>query len=94
MVTRVTRGIGRTRTHTAWEPAVSAGAGMMYPLEDQFNGERGSRLRATFGQQCLISQHIEDVRAEEMARRAAAIFSQQRPKAPGRTWPMATHRSW
>jgi PhnB protein len=60
---------------TAWERAVSAGAEVMYPLEDQFYGERGGRLRDPFGQQWMMSQHIEDVSAEEMARRAAAFFS-------------------
>jgi PhnB protein len=59
----------------AWERAVGAGAEVMYPLEDQFYGERGGRLRDPFGQQWMMSQHIEDVPAEEMARRAAALFS-------------------
>jgi len=39
--------------------------------------ERGGRLRDPFGQQWMMSQHIEDVPAEEMARRAAAFFSGQ-----------------
>ena len=60
----------------AWERAVSAGAEVIYPLEDQFYGERGGRLRDPFGQQWMMSQHIEEVPAEEMARRAAAFFSQ------------------
>lgn len=60
----------------AWERAVAAGAEVMYPLEDQFYGERGGRLRDPFGQQWMMSQHIEDVPPEEMARRAAALFSQ------------------
>jgi hypothetical protein len=50
---------------------------VMYPLEDQFYGERGGRLRDPFGQQWMMSQHIEDVPAGEMARRAAAFFSGQ-----------------
>jgi PhnB protein len=58
----------------AWERAVSAGAEVIYPLEDQFYGERGGRLRDPFGQQWMMSQHIEDVSAEEMSRRAAALF--------------------
>jgi PhnB protein len=58
----------------AWERAVSAGADVIYPLEDQFYGERGGRLRDPFGQQWMMSQHIEDVSAEEMSRRAAALF--------------------
>lgn len=60
----------------AWQRAVAAGAEVIYPLEDQFYGERGGRLRDPFGQQWMMSQHIEDVPAEEMARRAAAFFSQ------------------
>jgi PhnB protein len=62
--------------NTAWERAVAAGAEVIYPLEDQFYGERGGRLRDPFGQQWMMSQHIEDVTAEEMARRAAAFFGQ------------------
>jgi PhnB protein len=58
----------------AWERAVSAGAEVIFPLEDQFYGERGGRLRDPFGQQWMMSQHIEDVPAEEMSRRAAALF--------------------
>ena len=59
-----------------WQRAVAAGAEVIYPLEDQFYGERGGRLRDPFGQQWMMSQHVEDVPAEEMARRAAAFFSQ------------------
>jgi PhnB protein len=58
----------------AWERAVSAGAEVIYPLEDQFYGERGGRLRDPFGQQWMMSQRIEDVPAEEMSRRAAVLF--------------------
>jgi PhnB protein len=60
----------------AWDRAVGAGAEVIYPLEDQFYGERGGRLRDPFGQQWMMSQHTEDVSAEEMARRAAAFFSE------------------
>jgi PhnB protein len=58
----------------AWERAVGAGAVVVYPLEDQFYGERGGRLRDPFGQQWMMSQHIEDVSPEEMARRAAELY--------------------
>lgn len=58
----------------AWERAVSAGAEVVYPLADQFYGERGGRLRDPFGQQWMLSQHIEDVSPEEMNRRAAEFF--------------------
>jgi PhnB protein len=59
----------------AWERAVAAGAEVVHPLADQFYGERGGRLRDPFGQQWMLSQHIEDVSPEEMNRRAAEFFA-------------------
>jgi PhnB protein len=59
----------------AWQRAIAAGAEVVYPLADQFYGERGGRVRDPFGQQWMLSQHIEDVSHEEMNRRAAAFFS-------------------
>jgi PhnB protein len=61
---------------TAWQRALSAGAEVVYPLADQFYGERAGRLRDPFGQQWMLSQRIESVPSEEMARRAAAFFDQ------------------
>jgi PhnB protein len=58
----------------AWERAVGAGAAVVFDLADQFYGERGGRLRDPFGQQWMMSQHIEDVSPEEMERRAAEVF--------------------
>lgn len=60
----------------AWERAVAAGAEVVYPLENHFYGERGGRLRDPFGQQWMMSQHVEDVSEEEMNRRAAALFGE------------------
>ncbi|MDQ2850420.1 MAG: VOC family protein [Actinomycetota bacterium] len=57
-----------------WERAVAAGAEVIYPLADQFYGERGGRLRDPFGHQWMLSQRIEYVTAEEMNRRAAESF--------------------
>jgi PhnB protein len=56
-----------------WERAVGAGAEVIFPLADQFYGERGGRLRDPFGQQWMLSQRIEQVSGEEMARRAAQL---------------------
>jgi len=58
----------------AWERAIAAGAEVVYPLADQFYGERGGRLRDPFGQQWMLSQRIEQVSHEEMNRRAASFF--------------------
>jgi PhnB protein len=44
---------------------------VLYPLADQFYGDRGGRIRDPFGQQWMLSQRIEDVSPDEMARRAA-----------------------
>ena len=58
----------------AWERAIRAGAEVVYPLDDQFYGERGGRVRDPFGQQWMMAQHIEDVSPEEIERRAAEFF--------------------
>jgi PhnB protein len=57
----------------AWERAVAAGAEVIYPLEDQFYGERGGRLRDPYGQQWMMSQQIEDLSPEDIIRRGAAL---------------------
>jgi PhnB protein len=58
----------------AWERAISAGATVVFPLEDQFYGERGGRLRDPFGQQWMLSQRTEILTHEEIGRRAARLF--------------------
>ncbi len=57
----------------AWERAVGAGAEVIYPLADQFYGERGGRLRDPYGQQWMLSQRTEDLSHEEIAQRAARL---------------------
>jgi PhnB protein len=59
---------------SAWQRAVAAGGEVIYPLADQFYGERAGRLRDPFGQQWMLSQPLETVPADELARRAAAFF--------------------
>jgi len=59
----------------AWERAVGAGAEVIFPLADQFYGERGGRLRDPFGQQWMLSQRTEELSPEEMYRRATRFFS-------------------
>jgi PhnB protein len=60
---------------TAWERAVTAGAEIVYPLDDHFYGERGGRLRDPFGHQWMLSQRIELLSTEEINRRAADFFT-------------------
>jgi PhnB protein len=52
-----------------WERAVAAGCEVIYPLADQFYGDRGGRLRDPFGHQWMLSTHIEDVDRDELERR-------------------------
>jgi PhnB protein len=59
-----------------WERAVGAGAEVIFPLADQFYGERGGRLRDPFGQQWMLSQRTEDLSPAELERRAAAFFAE------------------
>jgi PhnB protein len=60
----------------AWERALRAGAEVIYPLADQFYGERGGRLRDPFGQQWMLSQRIEQLSGEELEQRARIFFSE------------------
>lgn len=60
---------------SAWARALQAGAEVLYPLEDQFYGERGGRLRDPFGQQWMMSQRIEALSSEEIQRRGEAFFA-------------------
>jgi PhnB protein len=60
-----------------WKQAVSAGAKVIFPIEDQFYGYRQGRLEDPFGHLWIISTHIEDVSPEEMNRRMEAWMKQQ-----------------
>jgi uncharacterized glyoxalase superfamily protein PhnB len=56
----------------AWARALAAGAHVVYPLADQFYGERGGRIEDPFGQQWMLSARLEKLTAAEIADRAAA----------------------
>jgi uncharacterized glyoxalase superfamily protein PhnB len=58
----------------AWDRAIAAGAEVVYPLADQFYGERGGRVRDPFGHQWMMSSRIEALSHEEMSSRAAEFF--------------------
>lgn len=48
---------------------LEAGAEVIFPLADQFYGERSGRVRDPFGHEWLFSTQIEALTAEEMQRR-------------------------
>lgn len=62
---------------TAWERAIDAGAEEVFPLETQFYGEKGGRVRDPFGHTWGISQQVEMVDRAEMERRMATFFEEQ-----------------
>ena len=60
-----------------WNQAVSAGAKVIFPIQDQFYGYRQGRLEDPFGHLWIISTQIEDVSPEELNRRMEAWMKQQ-----------------
>ncbi len=53
--------------------AVAAGARMVFPIKDQFYGDRSGRLMDPFGHIWIIASRKEDVSAEEMQKRFDAL---------------------
>ena len=53
--------------------ALAAGGVVKQPLKDQFYGDRSGTLTDPFGHIWTIATHVEDVSAEEMQRRMAAM---------------------
>ncbi len=51
------------------ERAAAAGAKILRPVKDEFYGERSGKIQDPFGHTWFLSQHIEDVSAEEMQKR-------------------------
>jgi PhnB protein len=49
-----------------WERALSAGAEIIYPLEDQFYGDRAGRVRDPFGHQWILSQRLRELSAADL----------------------------
>lgn len=54
--------------------AVDEGATILRPVEDQFYGDRGGKLRDPFGHVWWIATHKEDVSPEELRARAERLF--------------------
>jgi PhnB protein len=62
--------------------AVAAGATVIYPVADQFYGDRCGRLADPFGHIWIVATHQEDVMPDEMRRRAEAWMEQAASPAP------------
>jgi PhnB protein len=57
------------------EQAVSAGARLVRPPQDQFCGERSGTVRDPFGYDWMIGQSIEEVDPDEMQRRYTRMLA-------------------
>jgi PhnB protein len=57
----------------AFARAIEAGATELQPMEDKFYGDRAGQFEDPFGHRWNVATHVEDVPAEEMSRRAAAM---------------------
>jgi PhnB protein len=58
-----------------FERALAAGAKALRPVENQFYGDRSGQFEDPFGHRWNVASHVEDVDAEEMARRAEQAAS-------------------
>ena len=56
---------------SAFDRAVSAGATVLRPVENQFYGDRAGQFEDPFGHRWSIATHVEDVPPDEMERRVA-----------------------
>ncbi|MEM1024197.1 MAG: VOC family protein [Myxococcota bacterium] len=54
--------------------ALQAGAKEIFPLADQFYGDRAGRVRDPFGHQWIIATHLREVPEDEMFRAFHAMF--------------------
>jgi PhnB protein len=54
--------------------AVSAGAKLLRPVQNQFYGDRSGTIADPFGHKWTIATHLEDLTPEEIRKRAAALF--------------------
>jgi PhnB protein len=67
--------IATTDADALWQRALDAGAKEFQPLADMFWGDRHGQIIDPFGHRWGISQHLRDVRPEEIAREAAKAFA-------------------
>jgi PhnB protein len=58
------------------QKAVTAGAKLVRPVQDQFYGDRSGTISDPFGHTWSIATHIEDVSPEEMKKRMAKAAGQ------------------
>lgn len=58
-----------------FESAIKAGANEVFPIKEQFYGDRAGRVKDPFGHQWIIATHIEDVTSRELQKRFNELYS-------------------
>jgi PhnB protein len=58
-----------------WKKALDAGCSVVFPIADQFWGDRYGQVKDPFGFTWAISTHMEDLTPEEIQARQAKAFS-------------------
>jgi PhnB protein len=57
--------------------AITAGAKLIRPVENQFYGDRSGGVEDPFGYHWYIATHVEDVTMAQLKKRAAALFDKK-----------------
>ncbi len=57
------------------ERAIAEGAKVVFPIQDQFYGDRAGRLEDPFGHYWIVATHLEDLGPDEMAQRFEDFMS-------------------
>jgi PhnB protein len=53
--------------------AIKEGARLIFPVKDQFYGDRAGRIQDPFGHMWIISKHIQNVTAADMQKQMQAV---------------------
>src|SRR5580704_13816702 len=64
------------------ERAIAAGAKVIFPIADQFYGDRGGRLQDPFGHMWIVSTHKEDLTPDQVTHRMEAWMAEMQSAAP------------
>jgi PhnB protein len=59
-----------------FKQAVSAGATVIYPVDEMFWGDRAGNLKDPFGYQWMVATHKRDLTKDEIRKEAEAFFAQ------------------
>lgn len=58
-----------------FESALRAGAVEVFPVKEQFYGDRAGRVKDPFGHHWILATHFEDVSPNEMQKRFRELYS-------------------